>query len=30
MKRYPVETIKASIGIHWNAFRLWRKGALIP
>ena len=27
MKRYPAETLKASIGIHWNAFRLWRKGA---
>ena len=27
MKRYPAETIKASIGIHWNAFKLWRKGA---
>lgn len=27
MRRYPAETIKASIGIHWNAYRLWRKGA---
>lgn len=27
MKRYPAETIKASIGIHWHAFKLWRKGA---
>ena len=26
--RYPAETIRASIGIHWNALRLWLKGAV--
>lgn len=26
-KHYPAETIRASIGIHWNALRLWLKGA---
>lgn len=28
LKRFPAETIKASLGIHLNAFRLWRKGAV--
>ncbi|MEQ6885037.1 DUF1365 domain-containing protein [Salicola sp. Rm-C-2C1-2] len=28
LRRFPMETIKASLGIHLNAFRLWRKGAV--
>ncbi|PAU81147.1 DUF1365 domain-containing protein [Halovibrio salipaludis] len=28
LQRFPAETLKASLGIHLNAFRLWRKGAV--
>ena len=28
LRRFPAETIKASLGIYLNAFRLWRKGAV--
>ncbi len=28
LRRFPAETIRASLGIYLNAFRLWRKGAV--